>query len=124
MIAVADTGCGMDQATLARASEPFFTTKGIGRGTGLGLATARGFAEQSGGCLHIESARDIGTTISLWLPEARSQELLIEGGQTAAPKFVDTGRHVLVVDDDTLVRETIASQLEESGLRSNGHWLR
>ena len=115
VIAVADTGCGMDQATLAHASEPFFTTKGIGRGTGLGLATARGFAEQSGGCLHIESAPNVGTTISLWLPEARSQELLIEGGKTAAPKFVDTGRHVLVVDDDTLVRETIASQLEENG---------
>jgi PAS domain S-box-containing protein len=115
VIAVADNGCGMDQATLARASEPFFTTKGIGRGTGLGLATARGFAEQSGGCLHIESAPDIGTTISLWLPEARSQELLIEGGQTAEPKCMDTGRHVLLVDDDTLVRETIALQLEENG---------
>ena len=54
VITVADNGCGMDKATLARAVEPFFTTKGVGQGTGLGLATARGFAEQSGGYLQIE----------------------------------------------------------------------
>jgi signal transduction histidine kinase len=65
---VSDTGSGMDEATLARATEPFFTTKPEGRGTGLGLAMARGFAEQSGGALAIQSAPGRGTTVTLWLP--------------------------------------------------------
>ena len=69
-IAVADTGHGMDAATLARAAEPFFTTKPIGKGTGLGLAMARGFAEQSGGRFAIESRPGAGTTVTLWLPVA------------------------------------------------------
>jgi signal transduction histidine kinase/CheY-like chemotaxis protein len=115
VIAVADTGCGMDQAILSRASEPFFTTKGVGQGTGLGLATARGFAEQSGGRLLIDSTLNVGTTVSLWLPEALSQKPLVDSGTRTEPKFTDTGHRVLVVDDDTLVRETIASQLEEDG---------
>ena len=90
VITVADNGCGMDKATLARAVEPFFTTKGIGQGTGLGLATARGFAEQSGGHLQIESTLSIGTTVSLWLPEAHTQESA-NVGIPAKPKFEDTG---------------------------------
>ena len=114
VITVADNGSGMDKATLARAAEPFFTTKGIGQGTGLGLATARGFAEQSGGHLQIESTPGIGTTVSLWLPEAQTQASA-NVGDPAKPKFEDTGHRVLLVDDDVLVRETIASQLEESG---------
>jgi signal transduction histidine kinase len=69
-IAVADTGIGMDAATLARATEAFFTTKPAGQGTGLGLASARAFAEQAGGALRIESAPGQGTTVTLWLPEA------------------------------------------------------
>ena len=105
----------MDQAVLARASEPFFTTKGVGQGTGLGLATARGFAEQSGGRLLINSTLNVGTTVSLWLPEAPSQKPLVDSGTRTEPNFMDTGHRVLLVDDDTLVRETIASQLEEDG---------
>lgn len=67
VLAVADTGLGMTPAVLARVTEPFFTTKPEGRGTGLGLSLARGFAEQSGGALAIESAEGRGTTITLWL---------------------------------------------------------
>jgi signal transduction histidine kinase len=66
-IAVADTGHGMDAATLARAGEAFFTTKGL-KGTGLGLAMARGFAENAGGCISITSGVGNGTTVTLWLP--------------------------------------------------------
>jgi signal transduction histidine kinase len=69
-ISVTDTGAGMDQATLARVTEPFFTTKAAGLGTGLGLAMARGFAEQSGGGMLIASELGRGTTVTLWLPRA------------------------------------------------------
>jgi len=69
-VVVSDTGTGMDAAVLARAEEPFFTTKQIGFGTGLGLSMAKGFAEQSGGGLTIESAPDQGTSVTVWLPAA------------------------------------------------------
>jgi len=114
VISVADNGSGMDRTTLRRATEPFFTTKGIGQGTGLGLATVRGFTEQSGGRLQIESTPSVGTTVSLWLPEAQA-EAPTNVGDPAKPKYEATSNRVLVVDDDVLVRETIASQLEESG---------
>jgi signal transduction histidine kinase len=69
-IVVADSGTGMDAATLARATEAFFTTKPPGKGTGLGLATTRAFAARAGGTLQIESNPGRGTTVTLWLPEA------------------------------------------------------
>ena len=67
-ISVADSGSGMAPAILARASEPFFTTKPRGQGTGLGLAGVRGFALAAGGGFHIESAENVGTTVTIWLP--------------------------------------------------------
>jgi two-component system NtrC family sensor kinase len=70
VVAVNDTGTGMDEETLARIGEPFFTTKPPGSGTGLGLATVRGFCTRAGGGLRIESARGRGTTASMWLPAA------------------------------------------------------
>jgi signal transduction histidine kinase len=66
-IAVKDTGTGMTPDILARATEPFFTTKPFGAGTGLGLSMAKGFAEQSGGGLTVESAPGVGTTVTVWL---------------------------------------------------------
>ncbi|WP_165982249.1 PAS domain S-box protein [Dankookia rubra] len=68
-IRVADSGEGMDADTLARAAEPFFTTKDVGQGSGLGLSMAHGFAAQSGGALRIESTPGLGTVVTLWLPE-------------------------------------------------------
>jgi CheY-like chemotaxis protein len=67
-LTVSDTGNGMDAETLSRATEPFFTTKPKGQGTGLGLSMAKGFAEQSGGALLIASAPGRGTVVTLWLP--------------------------------------------------------
>jgi signal transduction histidine kinase len=69
-ITVRDTGTGMDGATLARATEPFFTTKEVGKGSGLGLSMAHGFATQSGGALRLESRPGEGTAVRIWLPAA------------------------------------------------------
>ncbi|WP_270936547.1 hybrid sensor histidine kinase/response regulator, partial [Falsiroseomonas oryzae] len=103
-LAVRDTGAGMDPATLARATEPFFTTKPAGLGTGLGLAMARGFAEQSGGGLAIESAPGRGTTVTLWLPRSEVQAEAVaappQAGGVAAAPFL----RALLVDDEALVR--------------------
>jgi PAS domain S-box-containing protein len=117
---VSDTGVGMSAATLARASEPFFTTKPMGRGTGLGLAMARGFAEQSGGALRIASEEGRGTTVTLWLPVAAG-EAAVAGDSAgsssqAAPEANPRLRpRVLLVDDDPLVRDTLTGQLDAAG---------
>jgi signal transduction histidine kinase len=71
---VSDDGVGMDELTAKSAIEPFFTTKEQGKGTGLGLSMARGFAEQSGGALTIESRLGCGTKVSLWLPATSATE--------------------------------------------------
>jgi len=116
-LAVSDTGTGMDAATLARSAEPFFTTKAMGTGTGLGLAMAKGFAEQSGGGLHIESAPGHGTTVTIWLPRARPELLAQDRTKGLAhdpPPPVSAGQ-VLVVDDEELVRNVLAAQLKDAG---------
>ncbi|MDO9714562.1 response regulator, partial [Paracraurococcus lichenis] len=108
---VVDRGAGMDAATLARAPEPFFTTKASG--TGLGLAAARAFARQSGGALMIASEAGRGTAVSLWLPQAEVREVTSSQDQSlmaASPR----GR-VLLVDDDPLVLRVLRAQLEEAG---------
>ncbi len=118
-LSVTDTGAGMDRSTLARVFEPFFTTKGRGEGTGLGLAMAKGFAEQSGGGLALESAPGRGTTVNLWLPKAGAGADASESPIDAAgcgPDEAGPGpRRVLLVDDDPLVRETLAMQMESEG---------
>jgi PAS domain S-box-containing protein len=114
-LTVTDTGLGMTPEVLARVAEPFFTTKQEGKGTGLGLAMAKGFAEQSGGGLAIESVPGQGTRVTLWLPVA---ERPVAG---AAPSVSHGGsvahglRRVLLVDDDDAVREVIIAQLEAAG---------
>jgi PAS domain S-box-containing protein len=113
-IAVSDTGSGMDPAVLARVTEPFFTTKEPGKGTGLGLAMAKGFVEQSGGSLSIDSVAGQGTRISLWLPRASGDVAFAPDIATAPGACADNPR-VLLVDDDAIVREVLTLSLEESG---------
>ncbi len=80
-----DTGCGMTPEVLARAWEPFFTTKPAGKGTGLGLSTVYGFVKQSGGNAALESAPGVGTTVSLTLPKGAPSALRGDAGPEVAP---------------------------------------
>ncbi|WP_346767088.1 response regulator [Enterovirga aerilata] len=120
---VVDTGLGMDEATLARATEPFFTTKGPGKGTGLGLSMVQGLAVQSGGAMTVRSEPGKGTTIALWLPQAERAEAKAEapelGAAAALDGTPDAGPEltVLVVDDDMLVAAGTAAMLEDLGHR-------
>ena len=102
---VTDTGTGMDAATLARAAEPFFTTKPKGKGTGLGLAMVDGFAAQSGGALQIVSEPGRGTSAYLWLPQAPSAS-----DTDAAPRS-RLRRRALVVDDKPMMRRFLVECL-------------
>jgi signal transduction histidine kinase len=74
---IIDTGVGMDEATRTKATEPFFTTKGPGMGTGLGLSVVHGIAAQSGGVLRIDSAPNVGTTVELWLPQSNTRTVSV-----------------------------------------------
>jgi CheY-like chemotaxis protein/two-component sensor histidine kinase len=115
VLSVADHGQGMDADTLRRATEPFFTTKGIGRGTGLGLSMVQGMAEQSGGRLVLHSTPKIGTTVELWLKVA-------EAAPEAAPPCRPSGDFnreldILVVDDDVIVLMNAVAMIEDMGHR-------
>jgi PAS domain S-box-containing protein len=118
-LSVEDKGEGMDEPTLRRATEPFFTTKGVGKGTGLGLSTVHGLAEQSGGALVLKSKLGVGTTAELWLPAAdpATADEIAWPPSIAEPVLpLQSGLlTVLVVDDDPLVLSNTAAMLEDIG---------
>ena len=116
-LSVIDAGEGMDEATLARAGQPFFTTKGVGKGTGLGLPMVHGFAEQSGGRLVLKSRKGKGTTAELWLPVAPKSEVTAVAGDKLPPSASSRPLTVLVVDDDSLVLTNMAAMLDDIGHR-------
>lgn len=113
-VSVSDTGEGMDEETLRKATEPFFTTKGVGKGTGLGLSMVHGFAEQSGGRLMLYSEKNKGTTAELWLPVSRGS---VQTVATAQPVPAKSTRPltILAVDDDALVLMNTVAMLEDQG---------
>jgi PAS domain S-box-containing protein len=117
MLAVSDTGHGMDAETQARAFEPFFTTKPIGRGSGLGLSMVKGFAQHSGGDALIEGEAGRGTTVRLYFPACceplRDEVIATHAGLLCA----DPGDSVLVVEDQAEVRKVVAGQLANLGYR-------
>ena len=115
-LTVRDTGHGMDEETLKRATEPFFTTKGIGKGTGLGLSMVHGVAEQSGGWFTLRSRKDEGTTAELWLPVAEGQAQADKASKRVGNAAVNQASLVVVaVDDDALVLTNTIAMLEDLG---------
>jgi PAS domain S-box-containing protein len=115
-LSVIDTGEGMNEDTLARATEPFFTTKGIGKGTGLGLSMIHGLAKQLGGSFTLRSALGEGTHATLWLPVAQPGES--ETAPLTAKAATQTtlrALKVLAVDDDGLILMNTAALLEDMG---------
>ncbi len=114
VLAVTDTGCGMDAETRARLFEPFFTTKEPGKGTGLGLATVYGVVKQSGGYIAAESEPGRGSAFRIYLPR-------VEGRTTEAPLGLvpscsfDGSETILLAEDDDAVRRLVRRALEERG---------
>ncbi|HMO04063.1 MAG TPA: ATP-binding protein [Kiritimatiellia bacterium] len=114
LMAVSDTGCGMDAATRAKIFEPFFTTKEAGKGTGLGLAVVHGIIKQSGGSIEVYSEPDHGTSFKIYLPRHTEPASTHPGATTivAMPTGTET---ILLIDDEAIVRETARLALESVG---------
>ncbi len=117
MVAVSDTGSGMTPEVLAKVFEPFFTTKEVGKGSGLGLSQVFGLAKQSGGGVRIDSTPGEGASVRVFLPRAA---LAPDATEAEAPDVVHPAPkdlQVLLVDDDTAVREVTAGLLQDLGYR-------
>jgi len=124
MLAVSDTGCGMDAETQLRIFEPFFTTKEKGKGTGLGLSTVYGIVKQSGGYVFAYSELGRGTTFKVYLP--RVDEAAAQGVPERQTRLSVRGSEsILLVEDEESVRELIAEALKAQGynvlMAGNGH---
>jgi PAS domain S-box-containing protein len=115
VFSVADTGHGMNEDTLARAVEPFFTTKDVGRGSGLGLSMVYGFVRQSGGYIRFDSELGYGTRVDLFLPVAKTTADTAQS--IAAETNTGAGQTVLVVEDEPAVRDISAAFLRSLGYR-------
>ena len=115
-LSVTDSGEGMDDDTLARATDPFFTTKDVGKGTGLGLPMVHGLAQESGGALVLKSQKGKGTTAELWFPVAEKSPVAATVNEVSArTATISRKLTVLVVDDDPLVLTNMAAMLEDLG---------
>lgn len=116
MLAISDTGCGMDEETRQRIFEPFFTTKESGKGTGLGLSMVYGIVKQSGGNIWVYSEEGRGTTFKIYFPRvtAQAEDYKRSNGVIEAPKGSET---ILLVEDAALVRTLARQVLETAGYR-------
>ncbi|WP_229783432.1 hybrid sensor histidine kinase/response regulator [Pilimelia anulata] len=117
-LTVADTGCGMPADVAQHAFEPFFTTRGPGEGSGLGLATAYGAVREAGGEIRLDTAPDRGTAVTIYLPAAAGAAAPTAPARPPAPDGVPGGdERILVVEDEDAVRELVRRTLERSGYR-------
>ena len=114
ILTVSDTGSGMDEETRLRVFEPFFTTKPVGKGTGLGLSMVYGIVEQHGGAITVESSPGHGTTFRIYLPRVADVLSEPEGHAKAGPT-VRGSETILLVEDETEVRDLVAQMLQGSG---------
>ncbi len=115
MLAVNDTGTGMDEETRARAFEPFFTTKPKGQGTGLGLATVYGIIDQSGGGIALDTATGRGTSVRIYLPVTSATEGRSPRGETPTMAVRGGTETLLLVEDNDSVRQVTAESLRRRG---------
>jgi len=115
MLAVSDTGCGMDAATQSRVFEPFFTTKESGRGTGLGLSIVFGIVKENGGKIELDTKLGEGTTFKIYLPSAEVAKPTAEARPAVEARTAS--EKILVVEDDAAVRQFICTILQDVGYR-------
>jgi len=115
LLAVSDTGVGMDQTTLSQIFEPFFTTKEIGKGTGLGLATVYGIVKQNGGHIWVYSEVGRGTTFKIYLPSADHKVGMAPKPEAETLPQKARGEKILLVEDDALMRTLTRQMLEDHG---------
>jgi two-component system, cell cycle sensor histidine kinase and response regulator CckA len=117
LLAVSDTGCGMDEATRSHIFEPFFTTKEVGKGTGLGLATVYGIVKQSNGRIWVYSEIDRGTTFKIYLPSADHKLGSESEPQAERLPARRDGVTILLAEDDAIMRKLTKKMLEEHGYK-------
>jgi signal transduction histidine kinase len=115
LVSISDTGTGMDDATLAQACDPFFTTKEVGSGSGLGLPMVQGFAGQSGGTMQIRSKLGEGTTVEIWLPQAVEPPLGTSSTNPPGSAISQGIANILLCDDDHEVRRFLSEVLKSDG---------
>ncbi len=117
-LAVNDTGCGMDAGTLGRIFEPYFTTKTVGTGTGLGLALVHGIVEGFGGMIEVKSAPGVGTAVQIFFPAHHDVAVAESAAESGS---IPTGNErILVVDDERSIVNLLASSLGKLGYRVSG----